>query len=179
MQDTTFDDVDSDEEEDVEAYKAFVAPRKGDYVLRSDDTTVISLQALSFRGDKQLTAHLQTSSFLTDDTEVGFTDIQCCFLGGVCAITMLDSLQVSGPDIQSVHTLCCCRSQHTPSSRRRALVSCSCSWRRTSSLSWACLHCCLMCRGCSASSSSRMTCKTGTEVLPCSCPSRQCNHTHG
>ena len=75
VQDSAFDDVDSDEEEDVEAFKAFVAPRKGDYIQRSDDTTVLTLHALSFRGDKQLTAHLQSSTFLTDDTEVG-----CCVL---------------------------------------------------------------------------------------------------
>ena len=52
------------------AFKAFVAPRKGDYVQRSDDTTVITLHALSFRGDKSLTGHVQSSTFLTDDSEV-------------------------------------------------------------------------------------------------------------
>ena len=54
----------------MNAFKELVAPRKGDYVQRSDDTTLLTLHVLNFRNDLQITGHVQSSTFLTDDTEV-------------------------------------------------------------------------------------------------------------
>ena len=70
MQDTTYDDADEDEDEALNAFKTLVAPRKNDYIQRSDDTTLLTLHCLNFRNDLQITGHLQSSTFLTDDTEV-------------------------------------------------------------------------------------------------------------
>ena len=54
----------------MNAFKELVEPRKGDYVQRSDDTTLLTLHVLNFRNDLQITGHVQSSTFLTDDTEV-------------------------------------------------------------------------------------------------------------